>query len=258
MGRSHRRARAETSRAGIAVPGYHAVVFRSTRGSAAFLLLTAVLVVAACGSEPPATPGASNASPGASASGPVASASRVPGASASADPSVPTVSGFWTLAARALSKSGRMRLIMSDGGTHELRFEPKASAVMADNALASVCLTGAAYTVQGMRSVVVPGKWACGASALVSAFRKSGQPVYAWNTRLPVDTKIRERVAVASKGRWQWDYAATSRILRGTVKTTLLLDATTGRLISGSRTDPTGTTRFTFSYTSIFAPIALP
>ena len=151
-----------------------------------------------------------------------------------------------------------MRLIMSGNGTRELRFEPKASAVVADNALSSVCLTGASYTVQGMRSVVVPGKWACGASALVSAFRKSGQPVYAWNTRLPVDTKIKERVSVASKGRWQWDYVATSTILRGTVKTTILLDVASGRLIAGSRTDPTGTTRFTFSYTTIFAPIALP
>lgn len=147
---------------------------------------------------------------------------------------------------------------MSGNGIRELRFEPKASGVLADGSLASVCLTGAAYVVQGLRSTTVPGSWACGASALVSSFRKSGQPVYAWNTRLPVDTRIKERVGVASKGRWQWDYTATSTILGGAVKSTVVLDATTGRLLSGSRTDPTGTTRFTFSYTTIFAPIALP
>lgn len=147
---------------------------------------------------------------------------------------------------------------MSGTGVRELRFEPKASGAVADGALGSICLTGAAYTVQGTTSTSVPGRWACGASALVSGFRKSGQPVYAWNTRLPADTKIKERVATTSRDRWQWDYVATSRILGGTVKTTLVLDSTSGRLISGSRTDPTGTTRFTFSYTTIFAPIALP
>jgi hypothetical protein len=104
----------------------------------------------------------------------------------------------------------------------------------------------------------VPGKWACGGSALASSFRKSGQPAYAWNSRLPADTKIKERLSIVSKGRWQWDYTATSKILKGAVKTTLLLDVATGRLISGSRTDPTGSTRYTFSYTTIFAPIQLP
>jgi hypothetical protein len=65
-------------------------------------------------------------------------------------------------------------------------------------------------------------------------------------------------VTSPSRDKWQWAYTASSKILGGTVKTTLVLDATTGRLLSGSRTDPTGTTRFTFSYTTIFAPIALP
>ena len=106
-----------------------------------------------------------------------------------------------------------MRLVLTGNGTRELRFEPKASGVIAGGTLTSVCITGAAYTVQGLRSLTVPGKWACGGSALVSSFRKSGQPVYAWNTRLPADTKIKERVSVLSKDRWQWDYVATSKIL---------------------------------------------
>jgi len=147
---------------------------------------------------------------------------------------------------------------MTGGAKRELRFEPKASAAVADGAVSSICLAGAAYTIQGITSTRVPAKWACGGSALVSSFRKSGQPVYAWNTRLPADTKIRERVALVARGRWQWDYTSTSTILHGTVHTTLLLDVATGRLASGARTDPTGTTRYTFSYTTIFAPIALP
>ena len=219
----------------------------------------AALLVAACGSNSPASPSASPApSAVASGSGPLGSASTVPVASASASPINPSVTSFWTLAARALSRSGRLRLILTGTGTRELRFEPKASGVIVDGALASVCLGGASYTIQGLTYVAIPAKWACGGSALVSSFRKSGQPVYAWNSRLPVDSKIKELVTIASKGRWQWDYTATSTILGGAVKTSLLLDATTGRLISGSRTDPTGQTRYTFSYTTIFAPIALP
>src|SRR5207244_10252493 len=144
-------------------------------------------------------------------------------------------------AARALSRSGRLRLVISGSGTRELRFEPKASAAVADGAVTSVCVTGAAYTVQGLRSAVLPGKWACGGSALVSAFRRGGQPVYAWNTRLPADTRIKERLSAPSKGRLQWDYTARSTILGGTVRVQLVQDVATGRLISGSRTDPTGT-----------------
>jgi hypothetical protein len=151
-----------------------------------------------------------------------------------------------------------LRLVISGDGTRELRFEPKASAAVADGAVASVCLAGAAYTLRDMRSALVPGRWACGGSALASAFRKSGQPVYAWNTRLPADTKIKERLSTPSKGRLQWNYTARSTILGGTVRTQLVQDVATGRLIGGSRTDPTGTTRYTFSYTTIFAPIALP
>lgn len=92
----------------------------------------------------------------------------------------------------------------------------------------------------------------------MSGFRKSGQPVYAWNSRLPVDLNIKERVSVPAKGRWQWDYTATSKNLGGTVRATVVLDANSGRVVSGTRTDRTGTTRFTFSYVTIFAPIALP
>ena len=233
------------------------------REPAGFVFLAAILIVAACGSDNAASPsGPQSSGAVASPSGPVASAVASAAASASAttaaDPVAPTPSDFWALAARALAKTGRMRLILVGSGTRELRFESRASGVVADGSLMSVCVAGAAYALQGFRSTVVPGKWACGGSALVSSMRKSGQPAYAWNSRLPVDTRIKERVSVASKGHWQWDYVAVSRILDGTVRTTLLLDAATGRLVSGSRTDRTGRTRYTFSYTTIFAPIALP
>ena len=117
---------------------------------------------------------------------------------------------------------------------------------------------GAAYTVQGIRSISVPGKWACGGvgpGVELPEERPAGLRLeHAAAGRLE-DQGARQH---ALEGRWQWDYAATSAILRGSVKTTIVLDATTGRLISGSRTDPTGTTRYTFSYTTIFAPVALP
>lgn len=231
---------------------------RRRRGPAALLLLIVLAaVVGACGVNPPTAPPSGSRSPAAPSGQPGASALGTPSPAATPAP-VPSVNAFWQLAARALSRSGRLRLVLSGNGVRELRYEPKASGVVADGALSSVCMAGAAYTVQGMNSTVVPGKWACGGSALVSSFRKSGQPVYAWNTRLPVDSKIKEVVTAPSRDKWQWSYTGTSRILGGTVATTLTLDVPTGRLISGSRRDPTGTTRYTFSYTTIFAPIALP
>ena len=234
----------------------------------AVLLVIAGLTLAGCDViNPPSTrPGGSTQPSTAPASGPAASGSAAPPATS---PSSPTPSaspgqvganaeGFWKLAARALSKSGRLRLVITGAGTRELRYEPKASGAIADGALASVCVGGAAYIVQGFQSTTVPGRWACGGSALISSFRRSGQPVYAWNTRLPADTRIRERLAIVNKGRWRWTYTATSTILKGPVTTTLLIDVETGRLISGTRKDPTGNIRYTFSYTTIFAPIQLP
>ena len=120
----------------------------------------------------------------------------------------------------------------------------------------SACASGAACTMQGLRSATIPGKWACGGSALVSSFRKSGQPLYAWNSRLPVDSKIKARVS-ARQGPLAVVDTGELKIL-GVVKTTLVLDSATGRLLFGlphrqDRHDP-----YTFSYTTIFAPIAVP
>lgn len=225
------------------------------------MVLAALLIVEACGADNPTSPDTSASAAGSLAPSAAASSAGAPPAvtgTASASAPVPTLTGFWTLAARALSRSGRLRLVLSGTGRRELRFEPRASGVVTGGSLVSACLAGAAYTITGRRATAVPGKWACGGSALASGFRKSGQPVYAWNTRLPADSRIKESVSVASKGRWQWDYAATSKALGGTVTTSLTLDVATGRLVSGTRTDPKETTRYTFSYTTILAPIALP
>ncbi len=228
------------------------------------LPLIAVVVVAACGSSTPsASPIVSPAPTG--GVGPLASApaSATPSGSAAAPsasptPPVPGVAAFWSLSARALSRSGRLRLIISGPSTRELRFEPKASATVADGTVASICLQSASYNIQGFRATVIPGKWACGGSALASSFRRSGQPLAAWNTRLPSDSAIHERVTLQGKGRWQWEYTANSPALGGQVKATLLLDLATGRLVSGQRSDPTGSYRYSFSYTTIFAPVSLP
>jgi hypothetical protein len=231
-------------------------VFGTSRGPAAALLLAAILVVGACGSDNPASPGSSaNGSANPSGSGPVLGSA---GPESPTPSLAPTAASFWQIAARALSKSGRLRLVITGSGTHELRFEPKASGIVTGGDLSSICVSGAAYTVSGVQSTPVSGKWACGASALASSFRKTGLPVYAWSTKIPADTKIKEVVTQPTPDHWQWVFTGTSKVLGGTVKTTLLLDPTTGRLLTGTHTDPTGSVRYTFSYTTIFAPIALP
>ena len=162
------------------------------------------------------------------------------------------------MAVRALSRTGRLRVVGVGTAPVELRFEPKASGTVAGGALTSVCLAGASYVITGLRASTIAGKWACGGSALVSGFRRSGQPIATWNTRLPVDTNISETVTALAHDRFQWEYTGTSKALGGAVHTTVVLDGATGRLVSGQRIDPKAQTRYAFSYTTIFAPIALP
>jgi hypothetical protein len=162
------------------------------------------------------------------------------------------------MAVRALSRTGRLRVVGVGTSPVELRFEPRASGTVVEGTLTSVCIGGVSYVITGLRASTIAGKWACGGSALVSGFRRSGQPIATWNTRLPVDTDITEAITVLSHDRFQWDYTGTSAVLGGAVHTTVILDATTGRLASGQRVDPKSNTRYAFSYTTIFAPIALP
>jgi hypothetical protein len=238
--------------------GYHAGVSGRQLVRIGPWLLAALIVVTACGSDP-GTPAAASPSPAASTyPTPGASATDEPVPSPSAGAPAPSVAAFWSLARIALSRSRRLRIVAVGVGTRELRFEPDASGVVAAGVLSSICLTGTSYTLTGLKAATVPGKWTCGTAAMIAGFRKSGQPVYAWNSRMPADTKIRERVRLRVPGRWTWDYTATSTALGGAVRVSLEIDAVTGRLVSGLRTDPTGATRYSFSYTTIFSPIALP
>ena len=207
-------------------------------------MLLAVLI-AACGepSGPTATPGSS---------GPVASST------ATADPTPPSPIGFWTAAALALGKTGRLRVIAVGAAPNELRYEPRASAALDAGELLVVCLANEAYDINGFRAKPRPARWACGTNALVTSFRRTGRPVEAWNATLTVDTNVRERIVADGRDRWRWEYTATSKALGGQVRSTLLMDVATGRLLSGTRVDPTGSSRWTFSYTQLFSPVELP
>ena len=145
------------------------------------------------------------------------------------------------------------------GGTpDELRFEPRASAALTDGTLQTVCLDGRAYEIEGFTATPRPARWTCGAASFVSSFRRTGQPREAWNSSLPTDSEILETVVADGPDRWRWEYAAISDPLGGPVRATLLMDAATGRLLSGTRRDPDGDLRWTFSYTTIFLPVELP
>jgi hypothetical protein len=194
--------------------------------------------------------------------GPSAAASVAASPATSGEPtpvgSPPSAAAFWAEAARALSVTQRLRVIVVDGMPNELRYEPRASAALDRGELRVVCVDRQAYDIDGFRARERPASWACGSSALVSSFRRTGRPLEAWNSTLPTDDDVRELVVADGRDRWRWDYTATSRALGGLVTTTLLMDAATGRLLSGNRTDPTGSVRWTFNYTQIFSPVELP
>ena len=172
--------------------------------------------------------------------------------------SPPAAAAFWAEAARALSVTERLRVIVVGGTPNELRYEPRASAALDGGELHVVCVDRQAYDIDGFRAKVRPASWACGSSALVSSFRRTGRPLEAWNSTLPTDDAVQEQVVADGRDRWRWDYTATSKVLGGLVTTTLLMDAATGRLLSGNRTDPNGSVRWTFNYTQIFSPVELP
>ncbi len=219
------------------------------------------MVFAACGSEPgPASPTAapgSSANPSASGGSP--SPTPLVAVTPTPTPVLPgaTVKTFWSRVTLGVNRSGRLRLIAVRPDQLELRYEPAASSSLVGGTMQSVCLSGKWYDINGFHSTVIGGKWVCGTSGLITAFRRSGQPLEAWNSTMLTNSRIKEVVTVEGK-QWRWTYTASSKELGGTVKTTLVLDPITGRLQGGNRVDPRGTTRYTFSYTTIFAPIQLP
>ncbi len=137
-----------------------------------------------------------------------------------------------------------------------LRFEPAASATVIEGVVGYVCLGGRSYDGQS-GFAAVPGRWTCGADALVEGFRHIGQPIDAWNATIPSDEKRREKVTVVGNT-WTWRYRATSPFYGGAVDTVVTLDRSSGRITGATRTDPTGTTRYSFRYGVRFPKIAVP
>lgn len=212
------------------------------------LLVVLLIAVAACGEGVPTGGG----TPAASQSLADASGGARPGASPLTPPA------FWASASQALNATGRLRVIVVGGAPDELRIETRASAALVKGELTLVCVDGQAYTIDGFRATPQPSRWACGTSAFVSSMRRAGRPLEAWNASVPVDISIRERVLPEGRDRWRWEYVARSPSLDGPVRATLIMDAATGRLLSGNRSDPSGNVRWTFSYTTIFTPVQLP
>jgi len=227
-------------------------------------LLTGAALVAACGGSPSAPsaavspePTAGGANPSTSIGGSAQATALASAPVASPSAPAPDAKSFWARATAALKATGRLRVSVVRPDALELRYEPGASASVVGGVITTICIRSAWYDVQGHRASQIRGKWSCGSAALVAAFRKTGQPLEAYNSTLPVYTSIGETVTVQTKT-WRWTFTALSRDLGGTVTTSVVLDAVTGRLLSAQRTDPRGTTQYGFSYTSIFLPIALP
>jgi hypothetical protein len=207
------------------------------------VLLAALVVFAACGDPAPSGgSGVTGASP--SAAGP--------------PPTPPTTGAFWSMASRAIGATQRLRVIVVGGSPDELRFEPRASASVTEGELTTVCIEGRAYDIDGFEATQRDARWTCGVAAFVASFRRSGQPREAWNGSVPEERAIRERVVAGGSDRWRWEYSARAADGSGTVQATLLMDAETGRLLSGTRRDPSGDVRWTFNYTGLFTPVQLP
>jgi hypothetical protein len=233
---------------------------------AAFLFLLAV-AAAGCGASPSAAPtGATTPSATAasspSVSGPAASGSASPAglATPSATPhpsAAPTPTAFWAAVSRGLTTAKHLAVTIAGPNPGVLRFEPAASATIVGGKVVFVCVHGIAYDGQ-LGFARVPGSWQCGAAALVSGFRRIGQPSDSWSASSPRDSSISEAATHGPGGTWTWTYFGISPFLGGRVTARLSLDAASGRILAGQRTDPTGTTTYSFDYISTFPALAVP
>jgi hypothetical protein len=183
---------------------------------------------------------------------PTASSTVVP--SPGAD--TPTPDTFWTLVERGIRAAGTLEIGIDGPNAGTLRFEPGASATVIEDVVGFVCVGGRAYDGQSAFTRL-PGRWTCGAPALVAGFRGIGQPIDAWNATIPTDTRRRERLEIRGD-RWTWTYRANSPFYGGAVTATVILDRSTRRVVEARRTDPTGATTYDFRYGSDFPPIAVP
>jgi hypothetical protein len=157
---------------------------------------------------------------------------------------------------RGIRDALRVEIGIEGPATATLRFEPAASATVIDGVTGFVCVNGRAYDGQSAFTRL-PGRWTCGAPALVAGFRGIGQPIDAWNDTIPTDTRRRETLDVGGR-RWTWEYRATSPFYGGVVTASVSIDPVSGRVVAARRDDPTGGTRYTFVYGADFAPISVP
>ncbi len=163
---------------------------------------------------------------------------------------------FWSQVAAGIRAARRLEVGIVGPTLGTMRFQADASATVIDGVIGSVCLAGRAYDGQS-GFTALPGRWTCGADALVAGFRHIGQPIDAWNATVPSDTARRETVVVRG-ATWTWEYRAMSAYLGGAVTASVTLDRASGRITSARRADPTGATRYTFHYGAPFPSIAVP
>jgi hypothetical protein len=229
-------------------------------------VLVAVALAAACGATPSAAPSASAAAAGASSipTATTPNATRTPRSSgppgASATPrssgATATAASFWAAVNRGIAASKHLEVTVAGPNPGLLRYEAMASATIVDGKIGFVCLGGAAFDGQS-GFARVPGTWECGAAALVSGFRRIGQPADSWNADSPRDASIREAVTAGAGDTLTWTYSGISPFL-GKVTARVTIDRVSGRVVAARRTDPTGTTTYTFDYAATFPVLAVP
>ena len=234
--------------------------------SPAGLLFLLALTTAACGASPSVAPSdvitpsdaLASVPP---ASGPVVRGSATPAGSAapSATPRpsrAPTLTAFWAAVSRGLTTARHLEVRIAGPNPGILRFEPAGSATIVGGKVVFVCVHGIAYDGQ-LGFARVPGTWQCGAAALVSGFRRIGQPADSWSASSPRDSSITEAVTQGSGGTWTWTYSG-SPPSGGRVTVRISLDPASGRILAGQRTDPTGTATYAFDYIRTFPALAVP
>jgi hypothetical protein len=138
-----------------------------------------------------------------------------------------------------------------------LRYTADTSATVGDGELTFVCVAGKAYEGASGGFTELPGSWTCGAGALVEGFRRTGQPLDAWNETVPADSS-RETLGLTEAGDWTWTYDASSATYGGSVRATVILDPASGQIREASRNDPLGDTAYTVTYGLSLPPIVAP
>jgi hypothetical protein len=237
-----------------------------SRSCAGFVLLV-MLAVGGCGATSSVAPSggttpSSSAGSSPTASGPATPSSSAPAGSTapSATPrpsAAPTTSTFWAAATRGLTAAKHVEVTIAGANPGVLRYEARASATIVDGTVGFVCVNGAAYDGQS-GFARVPGSWQCGAAALVSGFRRIGQPADSWSASSPSDSSITESVTVGSDGTWTWAYTGISPFLGGRITARVRLNPVSGRILAAQRTDPTGASTYAFDYVRTFATLAVP